>query len=77
MRYIRPNTMARYGVGVLGDDPERYGVAEFDDDGNVLSIEEKPAQPRSIMLWWGCISIRTKWSRWRKTSNRPRAGSWR
>lgn len=28
-------------------DPERYGVAEFDDAGNVLSIEEKPAQPRS------------------------------
>ena len=28
-------------------DPERYGVAEIDDAGNVLSIEEKPAQPRS------------------------------
>ena len=28
-------------------DPERYGVAEFDADGNVLSIEEKPKQPRS------------------------------
>lgn len=28
-------------------DPERYGVAEFDKDGNCLSIEEKPEHPRS------------------------------
>ena len=28
-------------------DPERYGVAEFDKDGNCLSIEEKPSQPKS------------------------------
>lgn len=28
-------------------DPERYGVAEFDKDGNVLSIEEKPKEPKS------------------------------
>ena len=29
------------------EDPERYGVAEFDKEGNVLSIEEKPKKPRS------------------------------
>lgn len=28
-------------------DPERYGVAEFDTDGNVISIEEKPKEPKS------------------------------
>lgn len=28
-------------------DPERYGVAEFDQQGRVLSLEEKPAQPKS------------------------------
>ena len=33
--------------GYWVNDPERYGVAEFDADGNCLSIEEKPAHPRS------------------------------
>ena len=33
--------------GYWVSDPERYGVAEFDDEGNCLSIEEKPAQPKS------------------------------
>ena len=33
--------------GYYVNDPERYGVAEFDDDGNCLSIEEKPAAPKS------------------------------
>jgi len=33
--------------GYYVNDPERYGVAEFDDDGNVLSIEEKPSEPKS------------------------------
>ncbi len=38
------------GATVFGyyvNDPERYGVAEFDQDGKVLSLEEKPAKPKS------------------------------
>lgn len=33
--------------GYWVDDPERYGVAEFDEEGNCISIEEKPACPKS------------------------------
>ena len=33
--------------GYWVSDPERYGVAEFDAEGNCLSIEEKPSQPKS------------------------------
>ena len=33
--------------GYWVNDPERYGVAEFDDQGNCLSIEEKPSKPKS------------------------------
>ena len=33
--------------GYYVNDPERYGVAEFDTNGNVISIEEKPTNPKS------------------------------
>jgi glucose-1-phosphate thymidylyltransferase len=50
MRYLR-NALGRdEGATVFGypvNDPERYGVVEFDEDGKVLSIEEKPTQPKS------------------------------
>ncbi len=40
------NNMATV-FGYYVNDPERYGVAEFDQDGKVLSIEEKPKEPKS------------------------------
>ncbi len=39
------NEAVIFGYNV--DDPKRYGVAEFDSEGNVLSIEEKPNKPKS------------------------------
>lgn len=33
--------------GYYVDDPERYGVAAFDESGKVLGIEEKPREPKS------------------------------
>ncbi|HBN04235.1 MAG TPA: glucose-1-phosphate thymidylyltransferase, partial [Bacteroidales bacterium] len=40
------NNMATV-FGYYVNDPERYGVAEFDQEGKVLSIEEKPKEPKS------------------------------
>src|SRR5947209_7253536 len=50
-----PDSLRRAALGEPGatvfayrvPDPERYGVAEFDDSGRAISIEEKPAKPRS------------------------------
>ena len=44
-RATTENKATVYGYYV--SDPERYGVAEFDANGNVTSIEEKPAEPKS------------------------------
>ncbi|MDP1795245.1 MAG: glucose-1-phosphate thymidylyltransferase RfbA [Acidimicrobiales bacterium] len=44
------------GATVFGykvDDPERYGVAEIDGEGNVVSIEEKPSSPKSNLAVTG------------------------
>ena len=47
--------------GYYVNDPERYGVAEFDNEGNCLSIEEKPEKPKSnyavVGLYFYPISV--------------------
>src|SRR5438046_1480173 len=48
--YIRAAAARELGATVFGylvRDPERYGVVEFNRDGRVVSIEEKPASPKS------------------------------
>lgn len=49
-RTLRDASKLEDGATVFGyyvNDPERYGVAEFDANGKVLSLEEKPARPKS------------------------------
>jgi glucose-1-phosphate thymidylyltransferase len=50
LKRSRENVEKNYKATVFGyyvNDPERYGVAEFNDQGKVLSIEEKPRNPKS------------------------------
>ncbi|NDP19694.1 MAG: glucose-1-phosphate thymidylyltransferase RfbA [Paludibacter sp.] len=49
-RTLREAAELKDGATVFGyyvNDPERYGVAEFDSNGKVLSLEEKPTEPKS------------------------------
>jgi glucose-1-phosphate thymidylyltransferase len=50
-----------WGAGTLlyrVPDPERFGVAEFDDEGNVVAFEEKPKQPKSDSIPIGVYFLR-------------------
>jgi glucose-1-phosphate thymidylyltransferase len=50
-----------WGAGTLlyrVADPERFGVAEFDDEGNVVAFEEKPKQPKSDSIPIGVYFLR-------------------
>ncbi len=50
VRQLRSASERARGATVFGywvNDPQRYGVAQFDADGNVLALEEKPREPKS------------------------------
>lgn len=47
--------------GYRVNDPERYGVVEFNNDGQAVSIEENPLSLSRTMPWWACTSIPTRW----------------
>ncbi len=50
-----------YGAGALlyrVPDPQRFGVADFDEDGNVIAFEEKPAEPKSDSIPIGVYFLR-------------------
>lgn len=49
-KVLKETAALEYGATVFGyyvNDPERYGVVDFDSEGKVLSIEEKPIKPKS------------------------------
>ncbi|HCK32443.1 MAG TPA: glucose-1-phosphate thymidylyltransferase, partial [Rhodospirillaceae bacterium] len=56
-QYLKPCTALTEGASVLVHkvhDPERFGIAEFDKNGQVISIEEKPSKPKSN---WAVIGV--------------------
>jgi glucose-1-phosphate thymidylyltransferase len=49
-RYLRAAAAREHGATLFGyyvDDPQRFGVVEFNEDGTVISLEEKPQNPKS------------------------------
>lgn len=68
------------GATVFGywvNDPERYGVAEFDQHGKVIDIAEKPEKPRSNYAVTGLYFYDGKASDYAAALSRRRAASWK
>ena len=65
------NAESGKGATVFGyyvDDPERFGIVEFDKDGKAVSIEEKPEHPKEQLLCnQAFISMTTEWLNMPKT----------
>ncbi len=59
------------------DDPERFGVVEFDAQGRAVSVERSPSAPRAPTPSPACTSTRATWPPRPTRSSRPRAASWR
>jgi glucose-1-phosphate thymidylyltransferase len=58
-------------------DPERYGVVEFDDQGNVSASKKNRNGQNRIMPYPGSIFTITRWLRLPKASNLQAAANWR
>lgn len=62
-RFLRQAVAQENGATVFGyyvEDPERFGVVEFDRDGKAVSVEEKPAHPKSNYAITGLYFYDTK-----------------
>jgi len=79
--HLLANAMARtVGGSVFAyhvHDPERYGVAEFDAHGKVLSLEEKPRQPKSNYAVTGLYFYDDQVVDWPRPSSPLRAANWK
>ena len=63
--------------GYWVNDPHRYGVVEFNDDGKVLSLEEKPVKPKSNYALPGLYFFDRKVTEIARRLNPPHAVSWK
>lgn len=74
------SAMARTEANVFAyhvEDPERYGVAEFDTAGKVLSLEEKPQVPRSNYAVTGLYFYDNQVVQMARVSSHQRVASWK
>ena len=63
--------------GYYVNDPERFGIVEFDEAGKVVSVEEKPARPKSNYAIRDCTSIPRAYPRWPARWCPAPVASWR
>lgn len=69
-KHLKKAASNKTGATVFGyyvDDPERFGVVEFDTDGKAVSIEEKPVQPKSNYAVTGLYFYDNNVSKYAKT----------
>ena len=77
---LRKAVAQEEGATVFGyyvEDPERFGVVELGPDGKVVSIEEKPAHPKSNYAVTGLYFYDRRVCEWAKKLKPSRAGNWR